>query len=61
MPKQYVSEDIKLETIILKGYVLEKTVRNMGTSGVIFVPKRWVGKQFKVVLIPKEDTDSLII
>ena len=62
MTQKYVSEYIKLAKLLLKGFVLEKTVRKFGTtSGVIFVPKRWVGKVFKVILIPKEDTDELLI
>ena len=36
----------------LRGYqVLEKEVGDAKTSGRIFVPKEWIGKRVKIVLI----------
>jgi len=62
MPKHYVSEEIKLAKLILKGFVLEKTVRKFSTtSGAIFVPRRWIGKKFKVILIPIEEIEELML
>lgn len=35
-----------------KGYaVLEKTVRSSGNAGGIYLPKEWIGKVVKVILI----------
>jgi len=62
MPKQYFKEDIKLAKLILKGFVLEKIVRKFsGASGAIYLPKRWVGQKFKVILIPMEELDELLL
>ena len=43
--------------ITTKAYeVLEKTVKSSGNSGRIYVPKDWIGKKVKVLLIePLED------
>jgi putative transposon-encoded protein len=42
--------------IKIKGYaVIEKTVKKSGTSGSIYVPKEWIGKRVKIILI--EDLD----
>jgi putative transposon-encoded protein len=44
-----------------KGYeVIEKEVANGGNSGRVFVPKKWVGKHVKIVLmepVGEEPTD----
>jgi len=62
MGRKYVAEDVQLARLILKGYVLEKTVRKFSTtSGVIFVPKRWIGRKFKVIMIPIEEIDEVMI
>jgi len=38
--------------VTLRGFqVLEKDVGDAKTSGRIFVPKEWIGKRVKVVLI----------
>lgn len=43
----------------IQGYqVLEKKVKNGGTSGRIYLPKEWVGKNVKIVLLepaPEEE------
>ncbi len=47
---------------IIKGFVLDKTVRKFSqNSGAIYLPKKFIGKKFKVVLIPIEDLDELIL
>ncbi|TSA57633.1 DUF2080 family transposase-associated protein [bacterium] len=36
----------------IQGYqIIEKTVKSSGNSGRIYVPKGWVGKRVKVVLL----------
>ncbi|MCC7555354.1 MAG: DUF2080 family transposase-associated protein [Methanoculleus marisnigri] len=35
-----------------KGYeIIEKEVANGGNSGRVFVPKKWVGKHVKIILM----------
>jgi len=56
--KIYVKENICVPEIILRSYIKDKVVRTFGTtmtSGVIYVPKRFVGKKFKMILIPMEE------
>ena len=36
------------------GYVRNKTIRGGTTTGLIHVPKRFVGQEFQVILIPKD-------
>jgi len=42
------------------GYqVLERKVGNSGTSGRIYVPKSWINKQVKIILLePVADTEE---
>jgi len=48
--------DIRLPTLLEKGFILEKIVRKFGnTSGAIYVPKGWIGKKFRVIIIPIDD------
>ena len=50
---QYILEDVKYE-----GKAYKKTKRKVirgSSSGIIFVPLRFVGQEFDVILIPKED------
>jgi len=59
MPKKYETEEIKLAKLILKGYMAEKTIKKFSnTSGVIFVPKRFIGQKFKMILIPFDDINE---
>jgi len=46
--------------IKLRGYeVIEKIVKPSGDSGRIYVPKSWVGKRVKIILLePPEDKKS---
>ena len=46
--------------ITMNGYqVIEKEVGDAKTSGRLFVPKEWIGKRVKVVLIePLEEEDG---
>lgn len=38
--------------VTVEGYeVLEKVVKNAGNSGRIYLPKSWIGKKVKVVLL----------
>lgn len=42
-------KEIKVE---VQGYqVLEKRVKDAGTTGRIYLPKEWVNKQVKIVLL----------
>lgn len=62
MPKIYTQEEISLAKLILKGYVFPKQVRKFGNnSGVIFVPRKWIGLKFKVILLPMDDMEDLTI
>lgn len=38
--------------VTMKGYALEtKEVKKSTTSGVVYLPKEWVGKKVRVVLL----------
>jgi len=52
---KYVIEEIKLARLLLKGYILEKRVSKLPTSGAIYVSKKLIGKKFKVILLPVEE------
>jgi len=42
----------ELMEVKIQGYqIIEKTVKSSGNSGRIYVPKGWVGKRVKVVLL----------
>jgi len=42
----------KTISLRLEGYeVIEKAVQSSGNSGRIYVPKKWIGKSVKVVLM----------
>lgn len=44
-----MNDQMKVE---IQGYqILEKKVKASGTSGRVYVPKEWVGKRVKVILI----------
>ncbi len=46
-------EPIRIE---MKGYeVVEKEAKKGGNSGRIYVPKDWIGKKVRAVLIESED------
>lgn len=62
MNKKYTQEEISLAGLVLKAYIRNKIVRKFSnTSGVLFVPRRFIGKKFKVILIPYEDVEELLI
>lgn len=47
-----------IEDSIKNGYIFEKEVCKFGkTSAAIFLPKRYIGRKFRVVLIPLQDED----
>ncbi|WP_319506457.1 DUF2080 family transposase-associated protein [uncultured Methanolobus sp.] len=37
--------------------VIEKTVKSSGNSGRVYVPKEWVGKKVKILLMDPLDTE----
>jgi len=39
--------------------VLEKRVKKSGTSGRVYVPRGWVGKKVKVLLLETLDEDKM--
>jgi len=49
----------------LKGYVVEKIIKKFptgnaeSTSGLIFVPKRFIGKKFMLILVPEIEAETL--
>ena len=48
--------DIFLRNLLMRGLIFEKRVcKGNPTSGLIFVPKAFVGKRFRVILIPIEN------
>jgi hypothetical protein len=49
---QYYLEDVKYEGKAYKK--LDKVVFEGSKSGILFVPKRFSGRVFDVILIPKE-------
>ena len=65
MPKLYKFKNNKINTkemegIILKGYVINKIIKKEGnSSGVIRVPKRFIGQRFRVILIPEDNVLDL--
>lgn len=49
----------KNESMTVKAFgVVNKTVRATGNSAHVLVPKAWVGKEVKVILLEPEDTGS---
>ena len=43
---------MKKVTISVEGYeVLEKVVKEGGNSGRVYLPKSWVGKRVKIILL----------
>ncbi len=45
--------------VVVQGYqVLEKKVRKNGTSGRIYLPKEWVDKKVKIVLLEPASEES---
>lgn len=38
--------------------VLDKTVKSIGNSGGILVPKKWVGRRVKVLLLEEVDEEE---
>ncbi len=49
----------KLMEIKIQGYqIIEKTVKSSGNSGRVYVPKGWVGKKVKVVLLESATDDD---
>ena len=62
MTDKYIKEEISLAKLLLKGHILDKIVRKFSNvSGAIYLPKRFIGMKFKVILIPQEDIDELTI
>jgi len=56
-PTQKVSEvDMTIPKWLLKGYILEnRRVCKFGTSGAIYVPRCYVNRVFKLILLPIDD------
>jgi putative transposon-encoded protein len=59
----YDLHDFTLPKISISGFgPIEKEVKQLGksggSSGVIYVPKKFVGKKFKVLLIPLENFEE---
>lgn len=46
-------------TITVEGYeVMEKVVKEGGNSGRVYLPKSWVGKRVKIILLdPVNESD----
>ncbi|MBE8539420.1 DUF2080 family transposase-associated protein [Geoglobus acetivorans] len=43
---------MKPAKITVEGYeVIEKVVKDAGNSGRVYVPKSWVGKRVKIILL----------
>lgn len=43
-------------SISIEGYeILEKEVKETGNSGRVYVPKAWIGKKVKIILIEPLD------
>jgi putative transposon-encoded protein len=40
--------------------VIEKTVKSSGNSGRVYVPKEWIGKRVKVLLLESLDKVEII-
>jgi putative transposon-encoded protein len=38
--------------------VIDKTVRSIGNSGGVLVPKKWVGRRVKVLLLEEVDEEE---
>jgi putative transposon-encoded protein len=39
--------------------VVDKTVKPIGNSGGVLVPKKWIGKRIKVLLLEKVQEESI--
>jgi len=50
---------MKKMTITVEGYeVMEKVVKEGGNSGRVYLPKSWVGKRVKIILLdPVNESD----
>jgi len=58
MGQQIKSVDITAPTVLLKGHGKEVEVKANGqakSTGVIYLPKRFIGKKFFMLLLPKDD------
>ena len=58
MGQQIKEVDINTPTVLLKGHCKEVEVRANGkalSTGVIYLPKRFIGKKFFMLLLPKDD------
>jgi len=38
--------------------VLDKTVKSIGNSGGVLVPKKWVGRRVKILLLEEVDEEE---
>jgi|WetSurMetagenome_2_1015567.scaffolds.fasta_scaffold358767_2 putative transposon-encoded protein len=38
--------------------VVDKTVKSIGNSGGVLVPKKWIGRRVKVLLLEEVDEDE---
>jgi len=49
----------ELMEIKIQGYqIIEKTIKSSGNSGRVYVPKGWVGKKVKIVLLESATDDN---
>jgi len=45
--------------ITIEGYeVIEKTVKGGGNSGRVYLPKFWIGKRVKIILLDRVNKDA---
>jgi len=59
--KKIFSEvNITVPTSILRGYVSDapKTVRKFGGGAMVHLPSRFIGKSFRVILIPESELEE---
>lgn len=58
--KIYSKLDISVPKILLNAFCSDdiKTIRKIGDGGYLHLPKRFVGKRFKVILIPENEIEE---
>ena len=56
--KKYSEINLTIPTILTKGYILDSTVRKFGKGAMIHLPSRFIGKSFRILLVPESELEE---